>query len=447
MTIASVYQIIIVPGTTSIDPQMVFPKSVQVFAVGPKAFINLLIELGVPTNVTSQAGPSILNLLPKHSIVAIDTDLYDPRLLPLDVLMASGDQLILYASNNSLVPILVKDTGYIWANEFHTTILSLPGFSLFSGPGMVIASGGPHFLSSSAIPFTKNALLAQILAWNTFLSDPPANADPCEYIANGGNTTNGYTFLTGPVEASNDIDGTFYYDMCIFAQSKIYQFCTNCNLYDIPITPMGYLEYEPSNAMINNNGYIQSMTGSLDYIASYDAYVNGYSNSYPVWGGGVSPSTTSGGQLSYTASFGFPFNTGFGVTYQPPTSPVSVSQTSPGLQGAPYPEANDTWLFTQSASEISQFYANGYTDIGYWLLNAGTQNQNAMNFNYEFDINLVTSTVPQRCDNLLFNKLMLVSGDWSLFYNPGGSWSDSGSYSAFTPLSTTYSISYQNIIC
>ena len=144
-------------------------------------------------------------------------------------------------------------------------------------------------------------------------------------------------------------------------------------------------------------------------------------------------SSTNGGTTSYSASFSFPtVSVSFGITYIPPSGSVTVKNTEYAAVTTPKSEINNLWAFSYSQTIANRPYANGFSSNGMWILMAGTGSTNTAAITMNQKVNLVTQqdTFYGGCGSgsteLYYEKIVLQD-HFTLTYNPGGSWTTSGS--------------------
>lgn len=445
-------------GNTS-DPggNPVFPDHLEVYYVGPLDVQSVILGLGVPAaNIHSISLTGVQNT-PNDSIIFVDWSVFNGNLyLPVRAeemitgnLFAKGDMIMVQGVNQNME--ISKFLGLSWANEFHSKVLVIPPAPVTGGKTLVAANGGPHFLAMAPVNITEQSFLNRVAFWYGPFLDPPVNSDPLEYVESNP-PTNGWTFATGETVGLSNANGTYYYDMGMFLEDKLVESYSTGDM-KIPLTTMGWEEYVPSSTMTSNYGYIESETSNISYISNYNFYLHGWQepiypystisyNSYLYSILGTSPSSSQS-VTSYSASFAFPtLSASFGITYTPSQGDVSVQYTGIGAQGTPKPEDNYLWSFTYSSTVANNYYANGFSGQGEWLLTAGTGNQNNAAMTMKERVNLVTQE-----DNYIgacgsgtleyYYENILLQDHFALTYNPGENWTTSGS-SFVCPIGPNY---------
>ncbi|MCL5990431.1 MAG: hypothetical protein M1166_08895, partial [Candidatus Thermoplasmatota archaeon] len=111
---------------------------------------------------------------------------------------------------------------------------------------------------------------------------------------------------------------------------------------------------------------------------------------------------------------------------------VTVHQNQICDLSSPKTEYNNLWSFTYSDTSSGHHYSNGFSSNGMWILMAGTGSTNTAAITMNQKVNLVTQqdTFYGGCGSgsteLYYEKIVLQD-HFTLTYNPGGSWTTSGS--------------------
>ena len=439
-------------STSSSDPlsvQIPYPSGLPLYFIGQPGVQNLLIDLGVPEANIHPTSVSGLQSIGSNSIIFIDWPYISESpsesanlASTIGSLFARGDLIFaLTGGHNSAVSDLL---GVSWANEFHSKVLVMPPVPPNGFNTVIAANGNSHFFALAPINESSISFLDRVyFVFHPASSSLQENADPLEYVENNP-PTNGWTFATGQVTGLSNSNGTYRYDLGIFVEDKMIQVYSMPGKMKIPVSTMGWESYGPSSAMVNNMGYIESETSNISYISNYNFYQNGWNEPWYPWShinynsylyslGCYSPSSTSGGTTSYSASFSFPtVSVSFGITYTPNVGDVTVHQNQICDLSSPKTEYNNLWSFTYSDTSSGHHYSNGFSSNGMWILMAGTGSTNTAAITMNQKVNLVTQqdTFYGGCGSgsteLYYEKIVLQD-HFTLTYNPGGSWTTSGS--------------------
>lgn len=434
------------------------PTALKLYYVEDIGLASVLTSLGLPATQLLYVSTNNLNSTLNQSIIVFDYSTLAEANVSSNVLSSlfqKGDLISVYTQNFNESVETLNSLGIAWANAYHSKILVIPAVPIPDSAVYVMAYGGSHSLAISPVQDSISAFSTRVNSWYEIAQDPPNNSDPVVYTQQTYGSY-GTTFLTGETEGYHDVNGTYYYDLGIFVENTYYP--SGTGYYEIPVTTIAWLEYLPSSTMTGNDGSIGYLNSNLSQSSSYYDYVHGppsgsNPNSYIYSTQGTSPSSTSGGTTSYSSSFTFPDESfSFGITYTPPQGNEQVAFQGKGLQGTPYPEDYYLWNFTYTTTVANDYYTNGYTGTGEWLLLAGTSNYNSAYLTETQNVSLITKLTLGYHSETYYYERIYLNLLFNIEYYPGSNWSVTGTHKVLGagsvngyPVSEVYHWTYTRI--
>lgn len=212
------------------------------------------------------------------------------------------------------------------------------------------------------------------------------------------------------IVAYTDGNGTYYWDTCLAMDNIAYAVNPReSNWYWLPAEVLGYEDYYESSTMYNNNGYVDSQLGAIDYYHGYQLFNEGVTNDLIGDPGdglfGISswnpPSTSS--VTSYTVSVGVSLGiptVSVGISLPTGTSEsISGSESPPaatGIPGEPTVQVpNITWIFSIGYGANDKGFPNSFEDIAPAnVFMPILSSQSAAAFNVDFENNVLTAQIP-----------------------------------------------------
>ncbi|MCW6171150.1 MAG: hypothetical protein LVQ96_08290 [Thermoplasmatales archaeon] len=416
----------------SLPVQISYPSGIPLYLVGPAGMQRTLTDLRVPGADIHQTSVMGLQNTGNDSIIFIvwpyvsqSSSLATNLVSTIGSLFARGDLIfVLTGGYNSAVSDLL---GVSWANEFHSKVLVMHGVPPNGVNTMIAANGNTHFFALAPINESTISFLGRVSSvFNKFSSVPNESCDPIIRVE-GNPSFKGWTFATGEIMGMSNSNGTYRYDLGIFVGDKMTPVNSMPGKMKIPILTMGWESYTPSSTIVNNDGYIENETSNINYISSYNSYLDGWNEPWSPW------SHISYNSYFYSSVGYSPTGTSGWIT--PPRLPsgsMAIKSTTHSEQGTPEPEKDYLWSFSYSQTSANNPYSNGFSSNGMWILMAGTGSTNTAAITMNEKINLVTqkNTFYGGCGSgsaELYSEKIILQDHFTLTYNPGGSWTTSGS--------------------
>jgi len=393
-----------------------------IYVVGPQQLVRRLVAVGVPQSLIRSVDVSNLSLVPPGSAVVVDWGYLLGHLggkaLVVEPLLKGGDLVVVAVPSPDEAPAAFNALAVAWARAYGSKFAMYPASA---GGFYAAAFGDGHHLiftagyNATAIPAFLKLYEDVKSAWARALRNSQASfdihlqsssgastEDPCYAYAKQYNSYGvAFDFTPDydgqPRLAYSDVNGSLYYDTCVF-------------VYNQPATPSGsppyyginpavWLAYTPTGATINNYGGIQYFIGTVDHESGWNDYNNGFDqyigipiNSYTEYVAGASPQSTSNYQSSFSVTFDFGAGPNI-ITYTYSESPSSVQITQENTDGPYLVAFNNTWYFFFGGPQgAGQAYQVAYTEQQTaWVLPQGLNSaQNAALYE-EFGVNLLTS--------------------------------------------------------
>ena len=420
-----------VPVNRNVSVQIPYPSGLPLYLIGQPGMQNLLIDLGVPEADIHPTSASVLQSIGNNSIIFIDWPYISesPSVSAnlestIGSLFARGDLIfVLTGGYNSAVSDLL---GVSWANEFHSKVLVMNGIPPNGLNTVIAANGNARLFAMAPIDESKISFLGRVASvFNESTFFPNESSDPLEYVE-GSPSFKGWVFATGQLLGLYNSNGTYRYDLGIFVGDNMTPVSSIPGKMKIPILTMGWESYTPTSTMVKNSGYIQSETSNISYISSYNFYLNGWNEPWPLW------SHISYNSYFYSSGSYQPTSTNSEMSHPSSSGGVAIRSTPHLEPGTPMPETDYLWLFSYSHTDANMLHANGFSSNGRWILMAGTGSTNTAAITMNEKINLVTQQ-----DNFyggcgsgstkLYYEKIVLQDHFTLTYNPGESWTTSGS--------------------
>ena len=452
--------------------------NVPVYVIG-SALVRVLVGLGFNASLIRLINVSGLLVLPNGSVVIIDWSVIKPNLIinnsggkitvnltspiihDLAKAIAKDDVIGIYAngSNENTIEFILA---YSWTlasgnrlrimvlNQYiQDYLIAYPVIPVDIHKPMVFLVGRTRFRE-----FIIQVYLNQLPQLISNIADPTMSlsmvngiidaADPC-FIEYGNFegvsspipgiyvSSNSILIWTAPmfysspystngIPAYSDGNGTYYWDTCLVAGNTAYPIQSS-SWYWLPINVLGYEDYLEKSTMYNNNGFIISQLGAINYYYSYEQYKAGLTNALvgDLNGGGFSINSWNPLPMSSVNNYGIFLGTGiegfplitdvFGISKAISISGSLNPSMFINIPGAMVQVPNVMWTFNIDQSGDGVGFPNAFEDItpaGVFISNSSF---NVAVLNINFKNTVVTTLYPCAYETI---QIIWVQITWSI---------------------------------